>query len=116
MLKKNKTVKVKYKNYSVGGSTVRGTCGCGNLNAFKCLDNEGRKRYRASCVRCHKEGRRIKGNKCEICGFIPEDLVQLDLDHKDGDPSNNKPKNLQTICSNCHRLKTKLKMDWKPKK
>lgn len=108
--------KIKKKKYSVGGSLTRRICGCGNLNAFKCLDNEGRRRYRASCSRCHKFGRRQKKSSCDMCGFVPDDLIQLDVDHKDGDPSNNKLSNLQTLCANCHRLKTKKNMDWKKSK
>jgi predicted HNH restriction endonuclease len=29
------------------------------------------------------------------------------------DPSNNKPKNLITLCANCHRLKTKIERELK---
>ena len=32
--------------------------------------------------------------------------LRLDIDHKDGDPLNNKLDNLQFICPNCHRQKT----------
>jgi 5-methylcytosine-specific restriction endonuclease McrA len=31
----------------------------------------------------------------------------LDVDHKDGKHKNNSEDNLQTLCANCHRLKTK---------
>ena len=54
----------------------------------------------------------MKGNICSLCGFIPVHRVQLDIDHIDGNPSNNDPLNLQTLCANCHRLKTKLNKDW----
>lgn len=56
-----------------------------------------------------------KKDKCERCTFIPQDLCQLDVDHIDGNKSNNEPSNLQTLCANCHRLKTKLNRDtrWK---
>ncbi len=37
---------------------------------------------------------------------------QLDVDHIDGDKTNNDPSNYQTLCSNCHRLKTKEYRDW----
>jgi hypothetical protein len=30
---------------------------------------------------------------------------QLDVDHKDEDPTNNSPKNLQTLCKCCHAVK-----------
>ena len=47
-----------------------------------------------------------KGDSCSSCGFIPEHKCQLDVDHIDGDKSNNSPENLQTLCANCHRIKT----------
>jgi len=43
---------------------------------------------------------------CESCGFIPVNMCQLDVDHIDGNHENNNEDNLQTLCSNCHRLKT----------
>jgi len=48
----------------------------------------------------------MKGPCCEVCGFIPVNRCQLDLDHVDGNRHNDDVKNLQTICANCHRLKT----------
>lgn len=45
-------------------------------------------------------------DKCERCGFVPEHSCQLDVDHIDTDHTNNAPENLQTLCANCHRLKT----------
>jgi hypothetical protein len=48
---------------------------------------------------------------CTICGFMPVHEVQMDIDHIDGDHSNNTIENLQLICSNCHRLKTHLSED-----
>ena len=56
-----------------------------------------------------------KKNSCEHCGFIPEHSSQLDVDHIDGDSSNNDPANLQTLCANCHRLKTMKNEDWENK-
>src|SRR3546814_15667297 len=43
---------------------------------------------------------------CVNCGFVPQHTCQLDVDHIDGNHANNNPSNLQTICANCHRLKT----------
>ena len=37
---------------------------------------------------------------------------QLTVDHIDGNPYNNEPKNLQTLCFNCHSLKTHLYKDY----
>jgi HNH endonuclease len=59
---------------------------------------------------------RFKKNTCEMCGFIPLDLCQLDVDHKDGNRNNNSLENLQTLCANCHRLKTKTSRDGTYKK
>ncbi len=91
----------------------RGLCSCGNLLANKGRDKKGNTLYRSSCQKCHAEGRRAKGSKCARCHFIPEDRIQLDIDHIDGNRQNNSPDNLQTLCANCHRLKTKLNQDWK---
>lgn len=50
--------------------------------------------------------RRNKKKICEKCGFIPQHKCQLDVDHIDGNHNNNSENNLQTLCANCHRLKT----------
>jgi hypothetical protein len=52
-----------------------------------------------------------KKDACEKCGFIPVHASQLDVDHIDGDRWNNDIANLQTLCANCHRLKTHLSGD-----
>jgi len=82
---------------------------------------QGFQKYSKECVKCHKRtynlkmgnGRRYgynlhKKDICEICGFIPEHSCQLDVDHIDGDRSNDAESNLQTLCANCHRLKTHI--------
>jgi hypothetical protein len=53
-----------------------------------------------------------KKDKCEKCDFVPEHSSQLDVDHIDGNKKNNDSSNLQTLCANCHRLKTYLNRDW----
>jgi len=97
---------------NAGGSMVRKLCGCGNLVQLKCYDAAGNPRYKSRCATCNRVGRRSKKDHCERCGFIPEDLVQLDVDHKNGNSSDNRARNLQTLCANCHRLKSKLSGDW----
>jgi len=52
-----------------------------------------------------------KKDTCLHCGFVPAHSSQLDVDHIDGDRWNNDPANLQTLCANCHRLKTHLNND-----
>lgn len=62
-----------------------------------------------------KEG--LKEAKCECCGLTEwnNKPAPLELDHKDGNHSNNDLKNLQILCPNCHaqtdnyRGKNKLK-------
>jgi len=56
--------------------------------------------------------RKHKKDRCESCGFIPVSSVQLDVDHIDGNNKNNNLDNLQTLCANCHRLKTFLNNDY----
>jgi hypothetical protein len=86
----------------------------------------GFKRYRHYCGQCFyiikkNKGqikptgkaryRRYKKDKCELCGFIPINSCQLDVDHIDGNKQNKKESNFQTLCANCHRLKTFLNKD-----
>jgi len=100
--------------YRTGGSTTRRLCGCGNLTMNKGRDAQGNIKYGSRCLTCQKVGRRSKKDHCELCGFVAKDPVQLDVDHIDRNPSNNDPSNLQTLCANCHRLKSKLGNDWRP--
>ncbi len=48
---------------------------------------------------------------CEKCSFVAIASCQLDVDHKDGNRENGNPDNLQTLCANCHRLKTFLEKE-----
>ena len=52
-----------------------------------------------------------KKDRCQHCDFKPVHTSQLDVDHIDGNRWNNDPFNLQTLCANCHRLKTHLSGD-----
>ena len=69
--------------------------------------------YSKYCNRHKKEShntkftyRAHKGTKCVKCGFTPKHRAQLDVDHIDENHGNNDPANLQTLCKNCHSLKT----------
>jgi len=99
--------------------------GCNNLCHVVKKDKKGVPRYRLVCSRCHKAGRGIgtyaKGVKpykkdyCENkdgrlgfkCKAVIKDSCQLEMDHIDGNRNNNKQKNVQTLCANCHSWKTK---------
>ena len=58
----------------------------------------------------------VKKDTCEMCNFNSVYKCQFDVDHIDGNHSNNNLDNLQTLCANCHRLKTHLNGDHKKKK
>jgi hypothetical protein len=95
------------------GRTVQGLCGCGNKQCSIGLNHRGETLYGTRCRSCKMGGRRTKKDYCEMCNFKALDPVQLDVDHIDNNSSNNDPLNLQTLCANCHRLKTKQNQDWK---
>lgn len=61
------------------------------------------KRRQFSDVVRRKAIQKQKG-RCNKCRRILEDYG-LDLDHKNGDSSNNKPSNCQVLCVPCHRRK-----------
>ena len=87
---------------------------CGNPSATNGLVN-GMRRYKSICSNCRYQIERTgyaygqhKKSSCEYCGFIPIHSCQLAVDHIDGNRKNNSISNLQTLCSNCHLLKTHL--------
>ena len=43
---------------------------------------------------------------CQGCGLRNDTKGFLDIDHTDGDMTNNKIENLNLLCPNCHRFKT----------
>jgi hypothetical protein len=74
-------------------------------------------KFHSLCSSCKdKPWARYKKDDCECCGFKPTHPCQLDVDHIDGSKSNNSPSNLQTLCANCHRLKTHLNGDYATEK
>jgi hypothetical protein len=124
---------------------MRGECendGCHKLVKTNGYKRDGTRKYYKWCSQCHKKRYNDKWKKkyvpvpeehrkkreslkfggykkldhCELCGFVALNKCQLDVDHIDGDHSNDSPDNLQTLCANCHRLKTWLNQDWKSNK
>ena len=91
---------------------IRGLCKCGNTQT-SAGRYKGRQIFHRYCHTCkaNKSRNYEKGSHCEKCGFLAEHQVQLDIDHIDGDHKNDDPSNLQTLCANCHRLKTLLNKD-----
>lgn len=49
---------------------------------------------------------RTRGWKCEECGASEwrGHRLSLEIEHKDGDPTNNFPSNLSLLCPNCHSI------------
>ncbi len=92
---------------------------CGLLARYHTKNPDGTVKYwRNICTMCHKNRgqeqykyRIHKKTYCQMCGFIAVHRVQLDVDHIDGNHKNNLIENLQTICANCHRLKTVMNGD-----
>ena len=108
------------------GSDVK-LCACG-----KPARSKGGKKKGRECYQCYKRRRIASGSyppsawgknkgrralylksQCERCGFVPEIIQQLQLDHIDGNRANNHPSNYQTLCANCHALKTHMNGDWR---
>lgn len=74
----------------------------------------GFQKWHKYCVECAKAiyNKRFnhlknKATSCEQCGFVPEDLVQLDVVYIDGNKLNKAASNLKTMCANCSRLHNK---------
>lgn len=65
-------------------------------------------RYRKNYCENH-DGSKL-GFRCTSTILIS---AQLDVDHIDGDPSNNDSSNLQTLCKCCHTYKTHESKDWR---
>ena len=59
---------------------------------------------------CENRDGRVGGFKC--VAVIPWTGI-LQVDHIDGNPINNDLSNLQTLCANCHTLKSHLNADYK---
>ena len=85
---------------------------------------DGSARYRKQCQKCHGIKNNLYGwsyrkYRLEYCenidgrlGFkctttILDTNYQLEVDHIDENKHNDNPKNLQTLCACCHRMKTK---------
>lgn len=93
--------------YRVDGTVIyRKKCGTHHSMAYKMGDwvyKINRKDY------CEN----IDGRLGFVCtSTIIDTAWQLDVDHIDGDPSNNDPSNHQTLCKCCHPIKTRNERDY----
>jgi len=92
---------------------IRAICmteGCMNLQS-KHDNRNGVWRYKKYCRNCMRLRRLgyVKKDHCEYetCyhkGTFPFHI--LEVDHIDGNSKNNSTNNLQTLCANCHKIKT----------
>lgn len=95
----------------MSGSLIRKKCGCGNYVQQQGINNKGLPTYKSSCTPCRTEARKLKKSYCEKCGTTEK----LEVDHIDGNRSNNDPQNIQTLCTFCHIEKTLENKDWMKK-
>jgi hypothetical protein len=115
------------------GEEIMETNPCGMHGCDNPRDNAGNGSYHTLCSRHHKEKYKMKGwdyrqyrtevPYCEnidgrlgfICSAIIVNECQLTVDHIDGNNTNHPPhgpiENLQTLCFNCHVVKTKINGD-----
>jgi hypothetical protein len=56
---------------------------------------------------CENQDGRL-GYRCRVKIRVP---LQLEVDHKNGNPNDNRPRNLQTLCCMCHKYKTYINKD-----
>jgi 5-methylcytosine-specific restriction endonuclease McrA len=86
----------------------RPLCGCGKPVMRKDYTLKGFPVWASSCSNCRYVARLNRKDKCEKCGTTKN----LNIDHKDGNRSNNNPDNLETLCWPCHKDKTTKNGEW----
>lgn len=117
---------------------TRPTCinhGCDQPAMVNRIDKQGNTRWRIHCSHCqpasygkwpHREGvTPFKTGRCSNVdshlGFkcpvkwtkIPKDAKGMtEIDHRDGDSSNNHPENLDELCPICHKIKGQRSGDY----
>jgi hypothetical protein len=98
---------------------------CINEGCTRIRHSVGKNKFRSVCYHCHRAYRGhwdytygvkpLMKNYCENidgrlgfkCTATIVDKCQIDMDHIDNNNNNNSIDNIQFLCSNCHRYKTK---------
>ena len=110
-----------------GEESIVETNKCSIVDCNNPKDNSGNGKYHKLCASHHKAKYKMaeweyKIYRKEFCENIDSRLgfkctatiimdAQLTIDHKDGHNDNNQPINLQTLCFNCHAVKTRINGD-----
>lgn len=106
------TVCHKNKQTGKGNGTYRSMCSSCHIKKYATRIEYQKVKNKIKTAKKARPYLIFKKDVCECCGFKPTHLCQLDVDHIDGNHNNNALENLQTLCANCHRLKTFLNRDW----
>ena len=75
--------------------------------SYNCDDISTGRRIGTRTLQSYLEYNNIQ-HECKGCGVSEwnNSPLRLDIDHVDGNPTNNRLSNLQYLCPNCHRQKT----------
>ena len=93
---------------TIKSETPRPLCGCGNPVIRKGYTKLGFGWWATGCSTCRYRAQKNKKDYCEKCGGTEK----LHIDHIDGNRSNNELTNLQTLCKDCHHIKSLKNNDY----